>query len=55
MRNRSGGANTQETNEGINPDTVGVVFAWICAALYLGSRVPQIFLNVRGRARTTCK
>ena len=31
----------------IDTEVVGVVFAWICAALYLGSRVPQIIKNVR--------
>jgi len=28
---------------------IGQVFAWTSAALYLGSRTPQIYHNVRGR------
>jgi hypothetical protein len=45
---RGGGAHADQAGvSAVNPEVVGEVFAWVCAALYLGSRMPQIYLNVR--------
>jgi solute carrier family 66 (lysosomal lysine-arginine transporter), member 1 len=31
-------------------DVLGQIFGWLCAALYLGSRIPQLLLNYRRKS-----
>lgn len=37
-------------HEGLQFNILGQVFGYICAALYLGSRVPQLLLNYRRKS-----
>jgi hypothetical protein len=40
----------QDGNDSLSFDTLGQVFGYLCAVLYLGSRLPQILLNYRRRS-----
>jgi len=46
----SGGATKHEQNEILQFSPVGQTFGYICAALYLGSRLPQLLLNYRRKS-----
>jgi uncharacterized protein with PQ loop repeat len=37
-------------NDGLSFDTLGQVFGYLCAVLYLGSRLPQILLNYKRKS-----
>lgn len=41
---------TNETSEPLHMDLWGQIFGYLCAALYLGSRIPQILLNYRRKS-----
>ncbi|KAH0293853.1 PQ-loop-domain-containing protein [Aureobasidium namibiae CBS 147.97] len=40
----------QQQNDNLHFNIVGQVFGYLCAALYLGSRVPQLLLNYRRKS-----
>lgn len=42
--------NISSVDEGMNTIWVGRFFAWFCTALYLSSRLPQIYQNYRRRS-----
>lgn len=44
----NGGGN--DDNNGLHFDLWGQIFGWLCAALYLGSRLPQLLLNWRRKS-----
>lgn len=47
----NGGNETEEQqNDSLHFNIVGQVFGYLCAALYLGSRVPQLLLNYRRKS-----
>ncbi|KAB8234652.1 hypothetical protein ETB97_004120 [Aspergillus alliaceus] len=46
----SKGEDHQDDSEPLTFDTLGQVFGYLCAALYLGSRLPQILLNYRRKS-----
>jgi len=41
---------TEDTSEPLHFDLWGQIFGYLCAVLYLGSRVPQILLNYRRKS-----
>jgi uncharacterized protein with PQ loop repeat len=43
-------SNVAPTTFGIDQLLVGRIFAWLCAALYLASRLPQIFKNLQRKS-----
>ncbi|KAI2642835.1 PQ loop repeat-domain-containing protein [Xylaria nigripes] len=49
-RGYSAGKPTAPTNEPPTLDLWGQVFGWLCAVLYLGSRLPQLLLNFRRKS-----
>lgn len=50
-RQYSDGHSTSPADEGIPSfDVWGQIFGWFCAALYLGSRLPQLLLNWRRKS-----
>ncbi|KAE8401124.1 PQ loop repeat-domain-containing protein [Aspergillus pseudonomiae] len=46
----SKGEDRQDDSGSLSFDTLGQVFGYLCAALYLGSRLPQILLNYRRKS-----
>lgn len=46
----SGGATESEQDSILHFSTVGQVFGYLCALLYLGSRLPQLLLNYRRKS-----
>jgi hypothetical protein len=49
-RSRRHGYAEDEEPDTLEFDTLGQVFGYLCAALYLGSRVPQLLLNYRRKS-----
>ncbi|KIW07233.1 uncharacterized protein PV09_02090 [Verruconis gallopava] len=47
---REGGPDLPDKPEVISFNTLGQVFGYVCAVLYLGSRVPQLLLNYRRKS-----
>lgn len=43
-------SNVAPTTSGIDQLLVGRIFAWVCAFLYLASRLPQIFKNLQRKS-----
>ncbi len=41
---------TNDTSETLDLDIWGQIFGYLCAALYLGSRIPQLLLNYRRKS-----
>ncbi|KAF7586749.1 hypothetical protein BBP40_008369 [Aspergillus hancockii] len=46
----SKGKDHQDDNDSLSFNTLGQVFGYLCAVLYLGSRLPQILLNYRRKS-----
>ena len=49
-KSQNGGSSVSEQNEVLQFSVLGQVFGYICAVLYLGSRVPQLLLNYRRKS-----
>ncbi|KAF6218767.1 hypothetical protein HO133_005310 [Letharia lupina] len=43
-------SSTNDTSESLHLDLWGQIFGYLCAALYLGSRIPQLHLNYRRKS-----
>jgi uncharacterized protein with PQ loop repeat len=46
----NGSATEEQQNDNLHFNIVGQVFGYLCAALYLGSRIPQLLLNYRRKS-----
>ncbi|KAI4751800.1 PQ-loop-domain-containing protein [Aureobasidium sp. EXF-3400] len=46
----NGNETEQQQNDNLHFNIVGQVFGYLCAALYLGSRIPQLLLNYRRKS-----
>ena len=49
-KSQNGCSSVSEQNEVLQFSVLGQVFGYICAVLYLGSRVPQLLLNYRRKS-----
>jgi len=49
-KSQKGGSSIEEQDEILTFSTLGQVFGYLCAALYLGSRLPQLLLNYRRKS-----